>query len=100
MLVSHFFAGESFVMVVLDSFSFGRQKKRSLVALDRWSSYAITTVWESAWVDSALVVLDEWSSYRGGRSNRFDCVSNNEQQQFVKWAFDQTAVSNTICFHK
>ena len=53
---------------------FGTQKKCSLVALDRWLSYTVTTVWEFAWVDSALVILDEWLSYRGGRLNRFDCI--------------------------
>ena len=56
-------------------FSFGRQKKWLLVALGRWSSYTVMVVWEFARVDSALVVLDEWSSYRGGRLNRFDCIS-------------------------
>ena len=61
-------------MVVLNRFfSFGRQKKWSLVALDWWLSYTVTVAWEIAWVDSALVVLDEWSSYRGGHLNRFDC---------------------------
>ena len=61
-------------MVVIDGlFSFGRQKKRSLVALDRWLSYTVTVVQEIGWVDSALVVLGERSSYRGGRLNRFDC---------------------------
>ena len=59
-------------MVVLDRFFFlWESKKWSLVALVR-SSYTVTIVWESAWVDSALAVLDEWSSYRGGRFNRFD----------------------------
>ena len=53
-------------------FSFGRQKKWSLVVLDRWSSYTVTIVWEFAWADSLLVVLDEWSSYRGGCLNRSD----------------------------
>ena len=48
-------------------------KEWLLVALDRWSSYTITIVWEFAWVDSALVALAKWSSYRGGRLNRFDC---------------------------
>ena len=54
-------------------FSFGRQNKWSLIALDRLSSYTIMSVWEFAWAASALVVLDEWSSYRGrgGRLNRF-----------------------------
>ena len=46
-------------------FSFGGQKKWSLVALDRWSSYTVTIVWELAWAVSALVVLDEGLSYRG-----------------------------------
>ena len=54
-------------------FSFGEQKK-SLDALDRWSSYVVTVVWKFAWADSALIVLDEWSSYRGGRISRFDCI--------------------------
>ena len=70
-------------MVALDRFfvifSFGRQKKWSLVALDRWSSYTITIIWEFAWADSALVVLDEWSSYRGGRLGRCDCSTEIEQ---------------------
>ena len=45
----------------------------SLVALDKWSSYTITIVWEMAWADSALVILVKWSSYRGGGVSRFDC---------------------------
>ena len=53
-------------------FSFGRQKKWSLVALNRWSSNTVTIVWEFAGADSALVVLDKWSSYRGGCLNRFN----------------------------
>ena len=57
-------------------FSFGRQKKWSLVALDRWSSYTVTILWEFAWGDSAQVALGEWSSYRGGRLSRFDCCSS------------------------
>ena len=64
-------------MVVLDRFfSFGRQKKWSLVTLDRWSSDAGTILWEFAWADSVLVVLDEWSSYRGGWLKQFDCNTN------------------------
>ena len=39
-------------------FSFGRQKKWSLAALDRWFSCTVTIVREFAWMDSALVVLD------------------------------------------
>ena len=56
-------------------FSFGRQKKKSLVVLDRWLSYTLTIAWKFAWADSALVVLDESSSYRGGCLNRLDCNS-------------------------
>ena len=59
-------------------FSFGSQKKWSLVTLGRWSSYTVTIVWEFAWADSASVVFDKWSSYRGGRLNRFDCISKKE----------------------
>ena len=55
-------------------FSSGGQKEWSLVALDRWSSYTVTTVWKFAWAYSALIDLDEWSSYRGGRLNRLDCT--------------------------
>ena len=55
-------------------FSFGRQEKWSLVALDRCSSDTVTIGWKFAWTDSALVVLDEWPSYRGGRLNTFDCI--------------------------
>ena len=55
-------------------FNFGDKKKCSLVALSRWSSYAVTTAWELAWMDSALVILGEWSTYRGGRMTRFDCT--------------------------
>ena len=74
MFVSHFFAGERFLAVVLDRlFLIWETKKWSLVALDRWSSYAVTIVWEFAWADSALFILDEWLSYRGARLNRFDC---------------------------
>ena len=61
-------------MVVLDNFFFmWETKKWLLVALDRWSSYAIKTVWEFTRADSALVVLVKWSSYRGGRLYRLDC---------------------------
>ena len=60
-------------MVVLDRlFSFGRQKKWSLVALNRWPSYTVKIVREFAGADSALVVSDEWSSDRGDRLSRFD----------------------------
>ena len=59
-------------------FSFGCQKKGSLVTLGRCLSYTVTIVWEFAWTDSALVVLDKWSSYRGGRLSRFDCISKKE----------------------
>ena len=55
-------------------FHLGDKKKWSLVALVRWSSYAVMIVWEFAWADSALVNLGEWSSYRGGRLNRFDVL--------------------------
>ena len=49
------------MVVILDSFFFiCETKKRSLVVLDNWSSYTVTTVWEFAWADSALVVLDNW----------------------------------------
>ena len=64
-------------------FSFGKQKKWSLVTLDRWLSYTVTTVWELAWAYSALVVLDELSSYRGGCLNRFDCIKLSNYQEFA-----------------
>ena len=54
-------------------FHLGDKKKWSLVVLDRWSSYAVTIIWELAWADSALVALGKWLSYRDGRINRFDC---------------------------
>ena len=60
---------------VLESFSFGVQKKWSLVTLDRWLSYVVMIVWEVAWVDSALVGLDIWLSFKGGHLSRFDCIS-------------------------
>ena len=41
-------------------FSFGRQKKWLLVVLGRWSSYAVTIIWEFACVDP-VVVLQKWS---------------------------------------
>ena len=41
--------------------------------LDKWLSYAVTNVWEFAWMDSAVVVSDEWLFYRGGLISRFDC---------------------------
>ena len=46
----------------------------SMVALDSWSPYTVTIVWQFAWAYSTLFVLYEWSSYRGGRLNRFDCT--------------------------
>ena len=74
-----------FAVVVLDSFfSFGVQKKWSLVALNRWSSYTVTIAWESAWADSALIVLDEWLSYKGGCISRFDCISFTLKVQMVQ----------------
>ena len=51
-----------------------KTKKWSLVALDRLSSYAVTTEWKFARADSALVVLDKWSSYKGDHLNRFYCM--------------------------
>ena len=72
-------------MVILDSFfSFGGQIEWSLVALDRWPFYTVTTVWELAWADSALVVLGEWSSYKGGRISRFDCSKITMVTSFTK----------------
>ena len=71
LFASHFFAGQSLLVVVLNKLFF--KKKWSLVALNRWSSYTVTNVWELAWADSALVVLDEWLSYRGDCLNMFDC---------------------------
>ena len=44
-------------------FTFGRQRKWLLVALERWSFYSVAIVWELAWADSALVILDKWSSF-------------------------------------
>ena len=71
-------------MVILDRFfSFGGQKKWSLVALGKWSSYAVTVVWELAWADSALVVLDEWLSYIGGRISRFNCICSIPKKKGV-----------------
>ena len=76
-----FFRWVKFVVVVLGRFFLhlaeGREGGggRGLVALDRWSSYAIMIVWELAWVESTLVILDEYSSYRGCRLSRFDCIS-------------------------
>ena len=46
----------------------------SMVALDSWSPYTVTIVWQFAWAYSTLFVLYEWSSYRGGRLNRLDCT--------------------------
>ena len=45
-------------------FSFEEPKKRSLVALDRWSFYTGMSAWELAWADSTLVVLNKRLSYR------------------------------------
>ena len=42
-------------------FSFASQKKWLLIAIDRWFSCTVTTVWEFAWVDSALLILQRWS---------------------------------------
>ena len=52
----------------------GRQKKWSVVLLDKWLPYTVTIVWEFVWADSALVVLDKWLPYGGGCLNRFDCT--------------------------
>ena len=53
-----------------------------LVALDRWSSYTVST-----WADSALVVLDEWSWYRGGHINRFDFSPIQCLLSVVIWSY-------------
>ena len=66
-------------------FHLGDKKRWSLVALDKWSSYTVTVVWELAWADSALVVLDEWSSYGGGRLSRFDCRYTQKGYFFQNW---------------
>ena len=84
MFVSYFFTGLSFVVVVLDRFHLGVKQMWSLVALNRWLSYAVTMVQEFAWVDPTLVLLDEWSSYRCGRLNRFDCIILKRQTGFLK----------------
>ena len=55
-------------------FYLGDKKKWLLVALDSWSFYAVTIVWEFGWMDSVLVVLDKWLPYRGGCFNRFDFI--------------------------
>ena len=50
---------ERLTVVVLDRFFFICGEKKVVagwVALDRWSFYTVTIVWEMAWVDSALVV--------------------------------------------
>ena len=52
-------------MVGLDNLFFiWETKKWPLVALDRWSSYQVTTVWEFASTDSALVILDKRSFWQ------------------------------------
>ena len=52
---------DSLLVVVLEGEKSGcwlRDKKKwSLVALDRWLSYAVTIVQEFAWADSELVTL-------------------------------------------
>ena len=40
-------------------FSFARQKKWSLVVLDRWLSDTVTIVLEFTWADSALAILEQ-----------------------------------------
>ena len=90
--VSHFFTGYSFIVAVFDRFFlFGRQKKWSLVALDRWSSYTVMIAWAFACADSALVVLEEWWFDRDGRLNRFDCF--NFRLKGI-WIIDQR---KTLC---
>ena len=59
-----------FLVVVLDRPFIWEKKKGLLVVLNRWSSYAVMTVF--AWVNSALVILHEWSSYTGGCLDMFD----------------------------
>ena len=83
-------------------------KKWLLVALDRWSSYTVTIVWEFAWADSPLVVLDEWSSYRSGRLNRFDCIVTDRQPdrqtdgETNRWArvISQDAANKLLSYNK
>ena len=55
-------------------FSFGRQKKWSLVTLDRWLSYVVRIIREFAWADTALVILDGWLSDRSSCLSKFNCI--------------------------
>ena len=81
MFVSHFFVGQSFVVVVLDRFFFNLgDKKWSLVALGSWSFYAVMIAWEFACADTALVISDEVPCYRGGRLKRFDYIVKKVSQ--------------------
>ena len=58
--VSHFFAGYSFIVVVLDRlFSFGRQKKVVAGHGRQLLDLKVTIVCESEWVESALAVIDK-----------------------------------------
>ena len=76
---------DSFLVVVLEGyFSSGRQKKRSLVALDRWLYYTVTIVREFAWVDSELVVLQRWS-FDQVWLWRFTLIQNNFVCLMEKW---------------
>ena len=63
MFASHFFAGESFLVVVLDKFfSFGRQKKWSLVALYSNDCTGIRLGGLRIGRLRRVVVLQRWSS--------------------------------------
>ena len=75
----------------------------SMVALDSWSPYTVTIVWQFAWAYSTLFVLYEWSSYRGGRLNRLDCTlitsaNQNELDEDTLIAISCLYLSNVISY--
>ena len=78
-------------MVVLHRiFSFGGQKKRSLVALDRWLCYIVTILRD---LSGPRIVL--WLSYGGGHISRFNNTKNPiENRTFYcnrsQWGFCST----------
>ena len=84
---------------LIQVFSFGGQKKWSLVALDNWSSYIVKIVWELAWAESVLVILDEWSSYTGGCISRFDgsiiSIDSNITYNIIRKFINLTVMSHT-----
>ena len=66
MFVSHFFAGESFIVVVIDRFFFIWETQKAVAGRIR----QVVVLYSN----DLLGQTQHWLSYRRGHLNRFDCI--------------------------